>query len=61
MPKVVNSPRCPKCNKKQADWVEGQAKFTCSRCNTEFIIGDGFITFLTRPLESVMVGTKESI
>jgi len=42
----VDSPRCPHCHKKMADWVT-EAKFTCRYCKTEFIVGSGFITLLT--------------
>ena len=36
-------PRCPRCNKRQANWIEGNASFTCrdEHCKTEFEIIDG--------------------
>jgi len=40
-------PRCPRCNKKQANWIEGNAYFTCDRCQTEFEIRDGNVFIKT--------------
>jgi len=28
--------RCPQCDKKLCDKLEGEAKFTCPRCKCEF-------------------------
>ena len=54
MPAKVIKPRCPKCLKVQAvSVVEGH--FICPRCKTEFIIGDGFITLLTKPVNGGIV------
>jgi len=43
MSKVI--PRCPKCGKRMADWIEGDAGFTCanSHCRTKFEIVEGRI------------------
>ena len=49
----IIKPRCPNCGRRQADWVV-EAKFTCPKCNAEFIIGDGYVTLLTKtPKESI--------
>ena len=40
-------PKCPCCNKRVGNWLEGTASYTCRNCKTEFIIGEGFVTILT--------------
>ena len=47
MTEQIEKPRCPRCNKVQADWII-EAKFTCPRCGTEFIIGQDYLTILTK-------------
>ena len=45
-PEKIKRPRCPKCNRLQADWVT-EAKFTCPKCSTEFAVGPGYLTIFT--------------
>jgi len=51
----IIKPRCPTCKKCQANWVNGEASFTCKVCKTEFIIGDGFATILDRSAKPVVI------
>ena len=48
-PNKVITPRCPVCNKLQANSVV-EGDFTCRGCRTRFLIGDGYITILTKDL-----------
>lgn len=43
---VIQEPRCPKCNRKQANAIVF-GDFTCPECKTHFIIGSGFVTILS--------------
>lgn len=46
MTEKVIQPRCPKCNRLQANSViEGD--FTCQRCGTHFIITSEYVQILT--------------
>lgn len=38
MTERIIRPRCPKCNRVQADWIEGTAQFTCPHCHTTFLL-----------------------
>lgn len=43
---VIKTPRCPKCNRIQANAIIF-GDFTCPDCKTHFIIGSGFTSVLT--------------
>jgi len=31
-------PKCPSCNKVIADWLDGEAGYTCPRCKLSFTL-----------------------
>lgn len=51
----IVKPRCPKCNRAQADWIEGTAQFTCPHCHVTFLLAG----VKGIPLASIL--TKEDI
>jgi phage FluMu protein Com len=36
--KVLDQPRCKRCGKKFAEWLQGRVRYDCPRCNTTTIL-----------------------
>ena len=35
---MIKNPKCPRCEKVQADYLEGWVQFTCPRCKFTFTL-----------------------
>ena len=52
-------PRCPRCGKVQADWVN-EAQFTCRGCHLTFVIGATVFKPLTNTASSAITEIKKT-